>query len=260
MLQTVLCQEATVNPLIQEAKYLRHLVGAYQFGKQHFKTETRDYFRDFEAYLNFNRRIVRAFMKQLSSQFPEARHLVLREPHLTMLFPELAQLLTGARFVCVVRDPRDTIASMIEVGKKLKDGQISQDAMARLFTSGDMKAISRHYLSFYQPVLRLTQPEFQRRVLMIRYEDLVTEPVASIRTLRKFTGIPLENFDPDRDPDTGKIDYRQLDTYRKAWASESYSRKITGSRMGRYADVLSREEVETINSTCAEFMKRFNYA
>ena len=173
MLQTILCQDESVNPLIQEPKYFRHLISAYKFGKDSFKGETRDYFTDMAEYTAFNTRIVRSFLKQTRALFPGTKHLVLREPHLTMLFPELAELLPAARFICVVRDPRDVIASMIEVGQRLDHPSLNQDVMARLFRSRDMAAISRHFLSFYKPVLRCRQPGFRRRLHFLRYEELV---------------------------------------------------------------------------------------
>lgn len=259
LLQTILCQDPSVNPLIQEAKYLRHLVQAYKFGKMHYETETRDYFRDAAAYEQYNARIVRDFLKNTRTLFPKARHLVLREPHLTMLFPELGALLPRAKFLCVVRDPRDVIASMIRVGEKLDAQGAKGDSMARLFTSHDMAALSRHYLSFYAPALGARQPGFRARLLVLRYEDLVREPAQEVEKLRAFTGIRLADFDPDKDPDTGRVDHGKGSQYQRAWKTEHDGRKITDATIGTFADTLKPEEIAAVQEHCKGFMSKLRY-
>lgn len=258
LLQTVLCQDPEVNPLIQEAKYLRHLLSGYQFGRQMFDRETKDYFVDLDQYRNFNSRIVRSFLKNTLSIYKPARHLVLREPHLTMLFPELAELLPRAKFVCVVRDPRDVIASMVRVGQKLGTHAAS-DAMGRLFQARDMTALSRHVMSFYRPVIKNAADGLRGRLLFLRYEDLVAEPGAAVQKLRGFTGIALGTYDAATEPDTGRVNYRQLDEYRSAWSTEQYTGKVTDSRIGAHAEVLDEAECLEIAKQCAGFMHRFGY-
>ena len=51
-----------------------------------------------------------AFVDRFRAEF--ARDLI-KDPHLTFLYPQLAARFPGARFVVVVRDPRDTIRSIL---------------------------------------------------------------------------------------------------------------------------------------------------
>lgn len=259
LLQTILCQDESVNPLIQEAKYLRHLVTAYRFGKHQFKAETKDYFKNPKAYYAFNARMVRTFIQNTRAQFPKAKHLVLREPHLTVLFPELAELLPKAKFLCIVRDPRDVLASMIKVGARLKDQGTETDIMSRLFLSRDIPALCRHYLSFYGPALKAGSGALKQRLLLLRYEDLVGAPEAEVAKVREFTGIGLKNFDPGKNLETGRVDFSKLDKYRKAWTSPENSQKITDTRIGTYKEVLSEAECAAVTENCRKFMERFKY-
>ncbi len=259
LLQTILCQDEAVNPLIHEAKYLRHLVRAYGYGKRWYKEETRDYFRDRRQYVTFNRQIVRSFLRNVRGLFPNASHLVLREPHLTRWFLELGELVPEAKFLCVVRDPRDAVASLIEVGHKMPESSKIYDSVGRILNSGNIKAIADHYLGFYYHVLNFAPAKFLPRLLFLRYEDLVTEPESSIRSLRDFTGIELKHFDPYKDPDTGRVHYDELADNRKAWTTESNQKGITNSRIGRYAEVLTETQIRELTEHLADFMSRFDY-
>jgi hypothetical protein len=131
--------------------------------------------------------------------------------------------------------------------------------MARLFNSRDIAAISRHYLSFYVPAFSAKVPGFRKRLHVVRYENLVADPEPVLEKLRAFTGVPLKDYDPKRDPDTGKVDYSKADKYRKAWATDEYAKKITEARVGSYREVLSDAEVATVTETCKAFMERFKY-
>jgi hypothetical protein len=259
LLQTILCASGATNPMIGEAKYFRQLVQAYVFGKRQFASETRDYFKDPEELRAFHGGLVQAFLEHTRARFAGAQHLVLKEPHLTMLFPEIAELLPEARFVCVVRDPRDVIASMIEVGRKLAAEGIADDAMGRLFVRRDMAALSRHFLSFYVPALRSASPGFMERCLFLRYEDLVQKPEATLKQVADFTGLDLASIDAAADPGTGEVDFDKVNAYRKAWVTKLYGRKADASRIGAFRKVLQPAEVAAVVQNCRGLMTRFNY-
>src|SRR3546814_15733803 len=83
--------------------------------------------------------------------------LVLKSPELATYFPHAAVLLPAARFVISVRDPKDTIASMIEVGEKHRQRR------ANSFLAGAGRRINAHFPAsrmFFLPVFKhLHTPE-----------------------------------------------------------------------------------------------------
>jgi hypothetical protein len=259
LVQTILCRSSGANPMVGEVKYLRQMVQAYAFGKRMFGSETNDYFDNPEELRRFHGGLLESFLAHARARF-KSSHLVLKEPHLTMVFPELAELVPEARFVCVVRDPRDVIASMIEVGQKLAASGIKNEAMADTFARRNMREMCKHYLSFYLPALRSASAEFMARSLFLRYEDLAQAPEAALETLTKFTGLDLGGFDAAReDPGTGKVDFQSVNDYRKAWVTELYGKKISESRIGAFRKVLKPKEVAEIAQHCRGIMQRFRY-
>jgi hypothetical protein len=73
---------------------------------------------------------------------------------------------TTLLFLIMVQDPRDTIASMIEVGERLLQ-QGYQDIFTTMFTTHDMKQLCNHYKSFYTPSIHYQVPDFQNQLLYI---------------------------------------------------------------------------------------------
>ncbi|MEQ8952888.1 MAG: sulfotransferase, partial [Gammaproteobacteria bacterium] len=101
VLQQLLCADQDASPRLAEASYLRMLVSTYQQARLDFDHDTSSYFRDLEQFRNFHASVVNIFLNRtLNAHYP-ARHLVLKEPHLTPLFPALFDLVPNAQFVLI---------------------------------------------------------------------------------------------------------------------------------------------------------------
>ena len=147
MLQSLLCQAPDTNPMIMEARYLFCLVRAYASAKRVWNIKTKDYFDNPENLPRFHSEFIVKFLKNTASRYDDVPHLVLKEPHLTLYFADLFELLPAARFVVMLRDPRDAIASMIEVGKKL-----DTEEKKNYLPKRDMAELSKYFKSFYGPI------------------------------------------------------------------------------------------------------------
>lgn len=258
MLHTLLCQDDSVNPPINEAKYLQTLVLAYHIGLADFEAKTRDYFGDRDAFRRFHGGVVGQFLERVRSRFPGRDHLCLKEPHLTMLFPDVATLVPEARFVCIVRDPRDVIASMIRVGERLHATGVD-DAMGRVFLSRDIESMVAYLHSFYAPSAGCTLPGFRERCAFLRYEDLVRDPAGMLTCLRDFTGLSLAGIDPAADPVGARPDPSTDVPYERAWVTPLFGRAVNDSRIGGFRAVLSADEEARVQKGTAAFRATFGY-
>lgn len=150
--------------------------------------------------------------------------------------PELATMIPEARFIHIMRDPRDSALSQREAF-----GLPPLQAALRW----------RRDLRIHRDCLRLMPPT---RYTAVRYEDLVTDPEAALRPLCAFLG--LEYCDEMLDP-AGRE--------KKGFAAHEAHKlrtleKVTSSRIGRYKGKLSAIDVAVIEHFCGPIMSEMGYS
>jgi hypothetical protein len=255
LLQSILCSDERTNPLIREVRYLFKIIGTYQYCSATFETlESRHYFSSAEEVREFTGEWAEAFLSRLRARYAPADRLVLKHVGMTQMFPALAALLPEARLLLIVRDPKDTIGSLIEVGRKMV-GQGKQNRFPPV-----VDQLAEFYKSFYLPSLSCHEPDFRARLLVVRYEDLVRDPPAQIARLEDFTGLSLAGFDPIGRWSRHKVDFEQDREGGNPWITELYGDSVSDSRLGRYRDVMSESQAATIERACAEVMAATGYA
>ena len=256
LLQGILCSDETTNPLIYEAYLFRFVVDAYVNGKPHFERRGPDYFPDFEAYRSFHARTALDFLEQTRNRYAPAAHLVLKETYLTMRFPDLHELIPDAKFLLIVRDPRDVAASLIQVGERMKSQGRENE-----FSTRDMDAIARHYKSFYEPAMRTPTPAFRKNLQVVKYEDLVTDTPTEIERLRGFTGLEFKDLDNEDFWAGSKWDFKKMEEWglHRPWSSELWGKGMSSDRVGRYREIMTDDEIAAIERQCADVFHLFGY-
>ena len=178
--------------------------------------------------------------------------------------PELYEVVPGARFVMSVRDPRDIVASMIEVSnrklqKKMQGyPQIPRDVKL-MASSRDVESMASKLMTCYEPCLACRDPGFRARLLYVKYEDLVSDPSSVIADMQSWTGLDLSEFDPAGEWPRSLRDFdvdREIGT---PYITEPYGKAITARSIGRYKNTLSVEETLTVERMCAPLMQAFDY-
>ena len=112
-------------------------------------------------------------------------------PETTLVFPWIVRLFPEARYLYVVRDPRDSI-----IGRHLTDDL--RDFGVEYPPTGDereRRAISWKYQ--YEIVKATPRP---RHFLTVRFEDFVLRQEETLRRMEAFLGIPLARIVVRSDP------------------------------------------------------------
>ena len=128
------------------------------------------------------------FLKQLTYNRPG--RLVLKSPTHTFRLPTLCEMFPRAKFVYMVRDPYAVFASTVRLWKSLYASQGYQKPTYQ----GLDEFVFETFTKMHQR-LEATRGLVDRdRFHTLRYEDLVRDPVAEMRTL--YERLALGDYDP----------------------------------------------------------------
>ena len=261
ILHKILCAANEAHPYITESWFLVDQLRAYLWSLERYDVRHRDYFGDQENFDRFTRDILDRFIKQTRQHLSDPKALVLKNPEITGQFPLLGSWFEDARFIINLRDPRDTIASIIRVGEKHKKNRMrtEQSSMGR-----DMKALSNFYKRYYIRAFDVNSP-IRERTIFVRYEDIMTDVETECARIGEFCGLTfshqkLRALGEDK---TGSAnmdaDVRSQDPYSGAFWSDLYNKNLSSERIGRYAEVLTPAEIEQVETHCADFNQIFKY-
>lgn len=259
LVQRILSAGKDVNPLIAECQYLNSLVSSYRQCLDGFDLFGADYFGDVATYHAFNRKVLRDFLEMVRRKFQNPVHLVLKRPELTFHFSALAHLLPEARFVLVIRDPRDTISSMLEVARRHEERSVPSP-LSEL--GRNMERLSSLLLRYYQDPY--AHPEhLTGRLMTVRYEDIVTDGRQTLAALERFTGISLSESGlaaPDPKIVSGAWQSIQSDAaYSGAFWSANWMGPVNADSIGRHRQSLTSAEIAAIERCCDGLGRKFRY-
>ncbi len=258
LLQNIICSDATVNPLIAEVGYLYHLINAYSTGKIDFQSQSKYYFSDLPELRNFSAELVNKFLEHISKRYASATHIVLKYPLIAELFPDIYELVEDVKFLLIIRDPRDTIASLIDVGNKMaKQGETRN--LTSMFTERNLSEFLEFYCRAYAGSWNTKLASFQTKVGYIKYEHLVLNLTVAIQQLQDFTSLNLGSSIRDEKWQHNQINYTQLSDAEKPWYSELYDRGISPASVGRYPQILQEKEIKFIEKKGADILIIFGY-
>jgi len=255
LLHSILCSTQATPPPVAEDGTVRYLAMAYEDAIRRFDQHAGHFFKDRNEAAQFHRKLILSYLGQVASRWPEASHIVLKQPLLTPHFPTLAKLLPRAGFVIAIRDPRDIVASLGEVSERESE-QLGSPSMSKR-----PNAFARYALRHYERPLKAFGPRDSERVQWIRYEEMVNDPEAVARQLGAFTGIDLSGYqsaEPWRGWDDGTVD---IEERRKSpYFSPLWGKAVTAQRVGTWRERLSPEEADTITRAVMPMMRAFGYA
>jgi hypothetical protein len=169
----------------------------------------------------------------------KATHVFVKENNIYLFIPFLLVHFPTCKFVLMVRDPRDVASSWVRTDS---------------IPGGVEKAVDTwikdqsEFLSLYR------QMRGSRRIVFLRYEDLILQPVRQLTDLCQFVGL--------------KYDDRMLEFYEhsdiganaeriEAWGN--LRRPIINDNAGKYKDALRDDEIRYVELRCYEVMTEFGY-
>lgn len=129
---------------------------------------------------------LRSFL--LSTSIATGRPLVIKSPTHTGRIAVLAKAFPDAKFIHITRDPRSLFPSTCRLWKGLDDVQALQKPDHQQIGEYVVECFQRMYAAFHAQ----REQVGPHRLIDVRYEDLVTDPVATLQSI--YTTLKLADF------------------------------------------------------------------
>jgi hypothetical protein len=153
-----------------------------------------------------------------------------KNPEYSFFHSQLMDLFAEARFIHMVRDPRDTVLSFLKVR----------------FDLNDPVSLAYRWQAYNASALRFQQ-QHPERILIVRFEDLITDQKRELNRIMEFLNLPYDDS--------------MLIYYRKASNVFSFNKKITEppSKERVYSWKLSPALPDAVNRITASGISAFGY-
>jgi len=174
-------------PNLPECTFLTQIIEHYfailnYSDKERYRVFAKDIDTLQGVYENHINNMVSIIESQFKAQ--EYSHLVLKDPELTK-YIDLIPIFFGinSKVVLIVRDPRDTVSSMIKVELKKEEynSKLDDDVVSKV-----AKYIYNYYYIAHQSDLYKS-----KNILVIKYEDIVDKKEKVFLKLEKFIGYKI---------------------------------------------------------------------
>lgn len=170
----------------------------------------------------------------------DVRTVAFKEVWCTEFTSALLRSLPNAKAILMVRDPRDVAASNAATGRRYPLFFLSRQWRKLAFLTQFMKT------------------EWRGRVTVLRYEDLVADPVNEIKSLTKFIGVDFNE------------DLLDLSWYRNGrgepwkqnsnYENQGLPNRINTKSVGKWKKILQERETRLIEFICRDCMEYYGYA
>jgi len=245
LVQTLIANSLPNAPLLPEAHILCDLLRVWKSAKANWSKTSRFYSSEEEA-IRFFRATAALHIKDITVRYLGVEHLVLKNPSFNEVLPEIAEIIPAATVLICIRDPRDIVASFLRIGKRDAERQ-----RITRYSRREVGFICRKINAAYQPLLE--ERSLSGRAI-VRYEDVVADPVSALERLARETGLPLK---PDRAHSLVWLEdeYRHKET----WRTDLEGGPPVQDSIGSYRDLLSRDEQVEVYRSCRPLLDRFLY-
>ena len=201
---------------------------------------------DFEELCRLNARLV---LDKIAGRRPGASLVVEKSPRHALHAEMIRRLFPDALFLHVVRDPRDTVASLMAAGRGWGAGWAPRNAIEG----------ARWWREHVHAARRVREPAAGYRE--VRFEELVRAPVAQLQGILEWLGLPAETTFCEEAVAACELSKLREGADPKTMPGERAPRDFfrKGAPGGWRGD-LSRTDARIVEHVCAPLMQELGYA
>lgn len=246
-----------MRDLKQHTVWSEPLIGLL-FGRFYY-TESHQVYRENPMFVMGSRKeiwlksIRSFFLIGASERFPKATTgngiLVVKEPNGSIGAPLLMEALPESRMIFLVRDPRDVTASALE--SLQKEGWGSERLRLTTTPAVTAEMWAAHYLQ-YVGNTKQAYDEHGGPKTFVRYEDLRTDPLDTMRRIYSELGIEVD--DEELSQVVEKHSWENIPAEKKG--PGKFYRK---GKAGSWKEDLTPEQAGAVEQICGDLMREFGY-
>ena len=246
-----------VGPPLAAARYFADFVNLYRRYRGSDRPFATDYFLPGEDMKLVMRQILTDRLDAAWTNSGKPACLVIRSVDFAPMIPLVADLLPDAQFVVSARDPKDTITSILKVGRKQKLLGLTKTSPA---IKRDISRLCKNYNGSYLPGLRAQreQPSLQERLNFVRYEDAARDPADALSGVWARLGMAPGSHDPDL---SRRPSLRDLASHRywRTYITDLHNGPASVESVGSHGLFLSEAEARAIDRRCRHVRRVFGY-
>ena len=233
LLNSLICTSQDVNEHMQECSYFGWNIQPLRLTLNTFKKSQRHYFSSEEQLISFHGELLKQILIANWKQEGCPKYLCLKNPNMVKDFVLLSPIFPMARFVVIIRNPLDIIASRYEAEKRGNN----DFAMGDHFVAGEIDNINEIHSS----VLNYFRTCPHDKMLVIEYEKLATGHC--LDRLNQFLGLTDigQNGPWSRTKEN-------MHSKNSQWITSLHGQPIQDTSIGRHASVLPKEIIDQIAS------------
>ena len=260
VIHRALCTARNSNPYISESWFLHDLFHLFKWNMQRFEVRLQDQFGVPQQFAQLIKLNYDYYIDMVSAKYEKPEVLILKHPELTRHFTLIRQLAPETKFLVIVRDPRDVIASIKDVNARHRDTYVISPH-SNFRTMGEY---CDFYSSYYDDVFA-KRADFGPNLMFVRYEDLVSDPVNSFARIGDFSGADYQGDEMTKFTDEHaraanfSKDVRLKDPMSGAYWSDLYTKDLSTEGIGKHKKSLSKSEIGEIQKKLSGFGKSFKY-
>jgi hypothetical protein len=255
VIHRALCTASNSNNYLSESWFVFEMVMLYYRRLERYDLWMADQLGPPPNFRDLIAQNLEQYFAAVSARSDNPEVLILKHPAVTFAFPLLGEMFPSMKFIVVVRDPRDVIASM----KSAREHHVRERVGSVLVSKDTIRKMCSYFMSFYEDVLDWNDP--RRRI--VRYEDVMRDPRGAIAAIGTFCGgrydLDRVSTFTDEDAAAPNLDSEQHDRLTRPFWSQLWRKDLSVERIGSYRETLTGQEVAEIEATLRAFGTRFKY-
>ena len=189
-------------------------------------------------------------LEGVAARFSGDAFVLAKEPNGSIGAPLLSEALPDSRLICLVRDPRDVVASALASGR---DGGWREKARNRRGAAPETDLSAEKWAGIVTQQMGNAVVAYHSHAgpkSLVRYEDLRTDPLAQMSRLHAELGITAQEVAIERAVE--KCSWEAIPEENKG--PDKFYRKATP---GSWREDLTSEEAQVVESATAPLLREF---